>query len=76
MAAVVVALGALGAPAHADDPHDLFGLKPKKPVEPEDGKPADPLDNVSPYGLVTHLTGEYLQRVLAANRDRAYADPS
>ncbi len=61
MAAVVVALAALGTSAHADDPHDLFGLKPKKTADEE--KPPDPLDNVSPYGLVTHLTGAYLQRL-------------
>src|SRR5687768_11765459 len=63
MAAVVVALGALGvaSPAFADDPHDLFGLKPKKPVEEQ--KPVDPLDGASPFGLVTHLTASYLQRL-------------
>lgn len=63
MAAVVVALGALGVanPAHAEDPHDLFGLKPKKPVEEE--KPADPLDGASPFGLVTILANDYLQRM-------------
>lgn len=61
MTAVVVALGALATQAHADDPHDLFGLKPKKPVVEE--KPADPLADVSPFGLVTRLDGAYLQRL-------------
>jgi hypothetical protein len=61
MAAVVIALGALTTPAFAEDPHDLFGLKPTKKVDEE--KPADPLDPASPFGLFTRLTGDYLQRL-------------
>lgn len=63
MVAVVVALAALGVarPAGADDPHDLFGLKPKKPAVAEEA--ADPIDGASPFGLVTRLTGDYLQRL-------------
>jgi hypothetical protein len=56
---IVLGLGA--SPAFAEDPHDLFGLSPKKPVEEE--KPPDPLDPASPFGLFTRLTGDYLQRL-------------
>ena len=66
MAAVVLALGAIGtAPAYADDPHDLFGLKPTKPVE--EAKPADPLDAASPFGLATRLAPAHLARCPVAH---------
>ena len=62
LAAVAVVLGAICAtPAFADDPHDLFGLKPKQPAAEE--KEADPLEPASPFGLFTYLSGDYLQRL-------------
>lgn len=48
--------------ASADDPHDLFGLKPNKPAH-EEIEATEPIDEASPFGMVTTLTGTYLQRL-------------
>jgi hypothetical protein len=55
--------------AHAEDPHDVFGLKPttgEAPLDCSDGKAfgcaqaTDPLDDVTPYALRTWFPASYL----------------
>ena len=72
-ASVAVLLLASTPAAHADDPHDIFGLGPKRPATPPppaidctDGAAfgcagaTDPLADVSPGALATWLTAPYL----------------
>ena len=66
----IVALSLIGGIAHADDPHDVFGLgrKPKQepPLDCSDGlafgctQATDPLADSVPYALSTWLPASYL----------------
>ena len=62
--------------AHADDPRDVFGLKPKKheaPLDCRDGREfgcaeaTDPLVDDVPYALRTWFPSTYLLSLLTAD---------
>src|SRR5262245_25066038 len=65
--------------AYADDPHDLFGIKPRPKEEPLDcsdghtpgcAAATDPFSDLSPYGLWTWLSTSYLRTLPVANADQ------
>ena len=67
----VLTIGSLGTTAHADDPQDVFGFKPKvaEQVDCTDGRTfgcassTDPFDATSPYALRTWLPSTYTLRL-------------